>query len=65
MFKEIIKGMEYADWYGIVSLLIFFVFFLFLLFRTMRLDKSFVQELSHMPLDDFNNDHNDNPKNQE
>jgi len=29
MFKEIIKGMEYADWYGIVSLLIFFYFFPF------------------------------------
>jgi len=62
MFKEIVKGIEHADWYGITSMLLFFVFFIFLLIRTIRLDKSFVNELSQMPLDDFEIK---NPKNQE
>lgn len=48
-YAETISGIEI---YPIISLLIFVLFFIAVLFYVKRMDKRYVEEVSHLPLED-------------
>ena len=50
--KQYAEKMDHAQIYPMISLLIFFAFFVILLYFVKKMDKTTVQELSDIPLDD-------------
>jgi len=50
--KQYAEKMDHAQIYPMISLLIFFAFFVVLLYFVKKMDKTTVQELSDIPLDD-------------
>jgi len=49
--KEHAASIDGVSIYPIISLLIFFLFFVALLYYVKKMDKSKVEEISHLPLD--------------
>jgi cytochrome c oxidase cbb3-type subunit 4 len=50
MFKHYFERIEGIDFFPILSLLIFVLFFLGLLIWVFRVNKGYVQQMSHLPL---------------
>ena len=52
MYKELLQSISGVELYAIVGFLIFFVFFILITVHTVRMDKTRVEKLSQIPLDD-------------
>ena len=52
-YMDSIDGIEI---YPIISLLIFFIFFVALFYWVITAKKNYIKEMSHIPLDNQNND---------
>jgi hypothetical protein len=63
MFRNVLPGIENVDWYGILSLLIFFTFFTFMSIYVWRMKRADIQVLENLPLEEenqLNNTKNEN-----
>jgi cytochrome c oxidase cbb3-type subunit IV len=56
MFKHYFERIIGIEVYPIISLLLFVLFFLGLLIWVFRADKKYINEMSHVPLSDPNED---------
>jgi cytochrome c oxidase cbb3-type subunit IV len=54
MYKYIITGIDGAQYFGLISLVIFTVFFIGLLIWVFTANKSYIQHMSDLPLEDEN-----------
>ncbi len=54
MFKNILKSAEGTDTFSIIVMIVFFLFFAYIMYRTFFMDKKVVDRMSHLPLDDDN-----------
>ena len=52
MYKEILQNIDHIALWPVISFIIFFLFFLGLVWWSVTVDKSFVREMSELPLDD-------------
>jgi len=52
MFKYLLSSVEYFDLWSIITLIIFFVAFILLIVYTFKFDKSFIEHMSNLPLND-------------
>lgn len=52
MFKQYFEGIPYIEVAPIIGLIIFFLFFIGLLFWVFTVDKSYVDEMKDLPLED-------------
>lgn len=59
--KEYLATSEHADSFGIFSLVVFTGFFLAVIIRIMRMKKSYVEELSNLPLGSEDMNQNEQP----
>jgi ATP/ADP translocase len=50
MYKKVLTAIEGIDIYPIITLIIFFTFFVLWLVYVMKLKKSYVEQMSAMPL---------------
>jgi hypothetical protein len=50
--SNVLENIINAQWYAIVGLLIFFVFFSILIIRVVRMNKTEVEAISRMPLEE-------------
>ena len=50
--KQYAEKMEHANIYPMISLIIFFIFFVALLYYVKKMDKSYVNVLSNIPLEE-------------
>ncbi len=50
--RYLFNGVDGAEWYGIVSLLIFTLFFVGVSIWALRVDKKFTDKMKNLPLDD-------------
>lgn len=50
MFKNILEGTQGVDIYGIFSLVIFFVFFIVMITWLIKVKKSYLENMSTLPL---------------
>ena len=51
MFKYIVEQLPGSDYYGIISLVMFFTFFIGILIMVFRADKEYLKKMEHMPLE--------------
>lgn len=54
MYKYIISGIDGAQNYGLISLVIFISFFVLLLIWTFTTKKTYIDHMSELPLEDEN-----------
>ncbi len=54
MYKYIISGIDGAQNYGLISLVIFTTFFVLLLIWTITARKTYINHMRELPLDDEN-----------
>jgi len=59
--KEYLATSEHADIFGMFSLVVFTGFFIAVLIRIIRMKKSYIQELSEMPLGTESKNQNEKP----
>lgn len=52
MFKHYFEQIDKIEIWPIISLTIFFIFFLCLIVYVFTVDKKYIQEVSHLPLED-------------
>ncbi|SHM93523.1 hypothetical protein SAMN04488057_104443 [Cyclobacterium lianum] len=52
MQKEILRSIENIEIYPIISLLIFVIFFIGMFWWVIRVDKSYIEKMKEMPLND-------------
>jgi len=52
MYKNVLESIDNIAIWPVISFVIFFVFFLCLLWWTFTADKSFIQRMKHLPMDD-------------
>jgi hypothetical protein len=52
MYKNILQSIDNIQIWPIISFVIFFLFFLILLWHVFTTDKSFINKMKQMPLDD-------------
>jgi len=52
MYKEILQGIDHVAVWPVISFVIFFLFFIVLVWWAITADRSYVQDMSEMPLDD-------------
>ena len=52
MFKHYFEGIPYIEVGPIIALIIFFLFFIGLLYYVFTADKSYIDEMKDLPLDD-------------
>lgn len=52
MFKHYFEGIPYVEVGPIIALIIFFLFFIGLLYYVFTADKSYIDEMKDLPLDD-------------
>lgn len=57
MIKEVLQSIEGVEIYPIISLLIFFLFFIGIGILLYKMDKSYINKMKQLPL---NNDNNQN-----
>lgn len=50
--KQYAEKMEHANIYPMISLIIFFIFFVALLYYVKKMDKSYINVLSNIPLEE-------------
>jgi len=52
LVSNVLENIINAQWYAIVGLLIFFVFFSILIIRVVRMNKTEVEAISRIPLEE-------------
>lgn len=52
MFKHYFEQIEQVEIWPIISLSIFFIFFVCLLIYVLTIDKTYIKEVSELPMDD-------------
>jgi cytochrome c oxidase cbb3-type subunit 4 len=52
MYKEILQNIDNIQIWPVISFVIFFLFFIVLLWWTFSVDKSFIRQMSELPLED-------------
>ena len=52
MYKEILQNIDHVAVWPVISFVIFFTFFVVLLWWAITVDKSFIREMSELPLED-------------
>jgi len=52
MYKEILRSIDNIQVWPVVSFVIFFMFFLLLLWWALTVDKTFIRQMSELPLED-------------
>jgi cytochrome c oxidase cbb3-type subunit IV len=52
MYKEILQSIDNIQVWPVVSFVIFFLFFLFLLWWALTVDKTYIRQMSELPLED-------------
>ena len=57
MYKEILQSIDNIQVWPVISFVIFFLFFIFLLWWAFTVDKSFIREMSELPLEDADVQH--------
>ena len=65
MYKYIIQGIDGAENFGLISLVIFTVFFSALLLWVFTVDKSYINHMKDLPMDNSEESENFNPNNHE
>ena len=62
MFKHYFEQIDKVEIWPIISLIIFFVFFLCLILWVITVDKTYIQEMRQLPMDDgqINHENDDN-----
>ena len=54
MFSNLLESISGIEFFGLVSLLIFFSIFIMVLFWTVKMDKNYINKMKEMPLDSSN-----------
>lgn len=52
MYKEILQGIDHVAIWPVISFVIFFLFFIVLIWWAFTADRSYVQDMSELPLDE-------------
>ncbi|MFN2372723.1 MAG: cbb3-type cytochrome c oxidase subunit 3 [Cyclonatronaceae bacterium] len=52
MYKDVLSRMEGIDLFPLIALVIFFTFFVLLIVWVIRLNRSYVDSMANMPLDE-------------
>lgn len=52
MEKEVLRAIEGIGIYPVISLLVFFAFFISVIIYVVKVDKSFINKMSELPLED-------------
>jgi hypothetical protein len=65
MYKYIIQGIDGAENFGLISLVIFSVFFSVLLIWVFTVDKSYINHMKDLPMDNSEETENFNPNKHE
>lgn len=58
MYKNVLQSIDNVAIWPIISLTIFFIFFLILLWWVFTADKTFINKMKNLPLNDRNEDQN-------
>ena len=51
MYSNILESISGIEFFGLVSLLIFFTIFILVLFWTIKIDKNYINKMKEMPQD--------------
>lgn len=54
MFKDLIGSLGHTSIFGIVGTVFMFLFFMIIIIWALKLDKKYVETMSHLPLESFN-----------
>ena len=54
MYKYILESIDQINWLAIIPLIVFFCFFTLTIIRVIRKDKTFIEKMENMPLDEQN-----------
>ena len=60
MHKNVLESISGIEVYPLISLLIFFVFFVIMIIWLFRVDKSYLEKMSSLPLEETDNNYNEN-----
>jgi hypothetical protein len=60
MLKNVLENISGIEIYPLISLIIFFIFFIFMMIWLFRVDKSYYEKMSNVPLEGSNNKNTDN-----
>lgn len=60
MYKNVLENIGGIEIYPLISLIIFFFFFVFIIIWLFKLDKSYLNKMSGLPLEDSINNYSDN-----
>ena len=52
MYKEILQNIDHVALWPVISFVIFFVFFIVLLWWAITADKTFIRQMSELPMED-------------
>jgi cytochrome c oxidase cbb3-type subunit IV len=52
MYKDVLSRMEGVDLFPLIALIIFFTFFVLLIAWVIRLNRSYIDSMANMPLDE-------------
>ena len=55
MYKHLLESVENINYLAIIPLAIFFLFFIATVIYAMRKNKSYIEKMGNMPLDETNN----------
>lgn len=58
MYKEVLQSIKGVDVYGIISLIIFIASFIIITIKILRMDKSYLNKMKQLPLEQENNSQN-------
>ena len=54
MFSNLLESISGIEFFGLVSLLLFFSIFIMVLFWTVKMDRNYINKMKEMPLDSSN-----------
>lgn len=60
MHKNVLESISGIEIYPLISLLIFFVFFVITIIWLFKVDKSYLEKMSNLPLEETDYNYNDN-----
>lgn len=58
MYKEVLQSIKGVDVYGIISLIIFIASFIVITIKILRMDKSYLNKMKQLPLEQENHSQN-------
>jgi len=60
MFKEIVQSIEYSQAYSIIGMALFFAAFAAIVYGVLRMDKTYVDRMSRLPIESTPQDREEN-----